>query len=644
MDEQPRAKRVITCRVLGPIEVSVDGGPAPPELLWRKNLALLIYLARSPGRARSRDHLTGLLWGDKPESAARHSLNESLRVLRRSLGADGLETEAAVVRLAPDSVELDVEIFQRLAGDADWPGSARLVVGEFMEGFSVPGCSQFEDWLHSERVAWRERSVDALVAHAAGLADAGELREATVTARRALTLDPTSALAVEAAMRSLAISGDRAAALELYESFTERLHQDVGIEPDESTQQLAERIRRERAWKLPDRLAAAKPGAESRRAPLVGREVELGKLVEAWNRCRQEERALLGIIEGDAGTGKSRLAEELAARARLDGAVVTTARAVEGDAEEAWSGVLALARGLPLDSDALESAPPAALSALASRLPGWAERFAPTTKDEAAPGLGRALVDILAAIAGRRPAFLLVDDAGWLDRESLLTLGSLLRDLQRVPVFVLVAVTSQPERSELEELRAHIGRELDGVAVKLGPLSVAALHELGAWAFPGYGEVELDRLSRRLSTDSAGLPLLALELLHAVALGLDLSSAGKAWPEPYHTLDQTLPGELPDAVVAAVRVGFRRLSPEAQIVLASAAALDERFDEITLRRVTGLERQLLSGALDELEWQRWLAADSRGYSFVARIVREVVGRDMLTAGQRQRIVEAARAK
>ncbi len=634
---------MILCRVLGPVEVSVDGGPAPPELLWRKNLALLLYLARSPGRSRSRDHLIGLLWGDKPESAARHSLNESLRVLRKHLGAAGLESEAALVRLTPEAVELDVDEFDARVRDRDWREAARLVAGEFMEGFSVPGCSQMEDWLYAERVAWRERSVEALVSRAAELVDVGELREATTLALRALTLDPKSAPAAEAAMRSLAIAGDRAAALDLYRNFVERLEQEIGIEPDQGTQELAERIRSERAWKLPERLAAPAAEVESRRAPLVGREVELGRLLEAWNRCQGTGCAALGIIEGDAGTGKSRLAEELAARARLDGAVVSTARAVEADAEEAWSGVLALARGLPVDGDALESAPVAALNALASRLPEWAERFPAEARDETAPGLGRALLDVLGAIGERRPVLLLVDDGHWLDRESLLTLGALLRDLRRTPIFVLIGAALQPVRAELDELRAHIGRELEGVAITLGPLSVEALHALAAWAFPSYAEVELDRLARRLSTDSAGLPLLALELLHAVALGLDLSSAGKAWPEPYHTLDQSLPGELPDAVVAAVRVGFRRLSSDAQQVLAAAAALDGRVDENILRRVTALEREALERALDELEWQRWLSADSRGYSFVARIVREVVARDMLTPGQRKRLVEAARA-
>ena len=59
---------VIVCRTLGPIEVTVDGAPASAELLWRKHLALLIYLARSARRTRSREHLIGLLWADRTDA------------------------------------------------------------------------------------------------------------------------------------------------------------------------------------------------------------------------------------------------------------------------------------------------------------------------------------------------------------------------------------------------------------------------------------------------------------------------------------------------------------------------------------------------------------------------------------------------
>src|SRR2546428_7048933 len=96
-----RGRGMILCRTLGPVAVSVDGGSAPPELLWRKNLALLVYLARSPKRARAREHLIGLLWGDKPEGAARHSPNEAVRLLGRHAGEGGDETAAGQVRLRP---------------------------------------------------------------------------------------------------------------------------------------------------------------------------------------------------------------------------------------------------------------------------------------------------------------------------------------------------------------------------------------------------------------------------------------------------------------------------------------------------------------------------------------------------------------
>jgi hypothetical protein len=157
---------------------------------------------------------------------------------------------------------------------------------------------------------------------------------------------------------------------------------------------------------------------------------------------------------------------------------------------------------------------------------------------------------------------------------------------------------------------------------------------------PGYDAVAIDRVTRRVATDSAGLPLLAVELLRAVALGLDLGTISEAWPEPLRTLDQTLPGALPDAVVAAIRIGFRRLSPTAQRVLAAASVLGDLVTPAVLARSLGLGTEEIAPALDELEWHRWLVAEPRGYSFVARLVRRVVERDMVTPGQRRRVLAA----
>ena len=136
------------------------------------------------------------------------------------------------------------------------------------------------------------------------------------------------------------------------------------------------------------------------------------------------------------------------------------------------------------------------------------------------------------------------------------------------------------------------------------------------------------------------VPLLAVEISHAVAQGLDLDATSGAWPKPLRTLDATLPAELPDTIVASIRVSFRCLSRDAQAALAAAAVLGERVDARSVGRATGLSGDALAAALDELEWRHWLVAEPRGYAFRARIVRDVVARDMVTEGQRRRILDA----
>jgi predicted ATPase len=94
-------------------------------------------------------------------------------------------------------------------------------------------------------------------------------------------------------------------------------------------------------------------------------------------------------------------------------------------------------------------------------------------------------------------------------------------------------------------------------------------------------------------------------------------------------------------VLAAIRVGFRRLSPGAQRALAAASVLGDRVPLELLARVLDLPPAQAALALDELEWHRWMVYDPRGYTFVARLVRKVIEREMLTPGQRQRVLEAA---
>ena len=625
---------MITLRVLGPLAVSVDGRDAPPELTWRKNVALLVYLARSPRRTRSREHLVGLLWGDKAESSARHSLREAIRVLRQALGEAALTTQGDQIRLADNAVLLDIERFEQAARVADWPAAAALLQGAFLEGFSVPDAPAFEDWLAVERLAFARRAVDALVRHADTLQRAGTAEGSGEAAQRALDLDPLSEAAARALLLARALRGDRGGALAVYESFAAKLREVAGAEPAETTRQLAEQVRRERAWRSSGQHAS---GAQSRRAPLAGRTRELAALLEHCAAARRA-RATVVVLQGDPGMGRTRLVEELALRARLDGATVVLARGTPADRAEPWSGVFALAAGGLLEAPGIAATASEALAPFAARLDEWGDRF-PGARRAAAPGPGPAFGAIVRTAATEQLLVLIVDDAHCLDAETLTALRALARDAARASLLLLLTVTTAPAREEIDQLVAVLGRDVPGGIIALEPLSGDALRALARWAMPAWSDEDINRLARRVAVDSAGLPLLAVELLHAVALGLDLEGTPAAWPQPQRTLDQTLPGDIPATVVAAIRIGYRRLSRDAQTALAAAAVLGDRTEPSRLADATGLAPDALAAALDEAEWQRWIIADGRGYSFVARIARDVVARDMLTEGQRRRILD-----
>jgi len=458
---------------------------------------------------------------------------------------------------------------------------------------------------------------------------------AAEAAQRALAIEASYEPALRVAMRSLTLAGDRAGALERYDAFAQRLAELLATRPDADTEALAERIRKERRWHRPPESWAQ--GRQRGRAPLIGREAELRGALGIWGEAVDSRRASVIILEADHGLGKTRLLEEIAGRARLEGAAVTRVRAVEADIEVPDNVILGLARGGLLGAPGVAAASPGALGALAARLTEWAERFPP-----ALPGamtLRKALGEVVRAVAEEAPLLIVVDDAQWADGGSLKSLTAVVRDLSGLPVGLLLAAVPAQPRQELELLRSQLGRDVPGIRIGLEPLTDDALRALAHWALPTYNPIEVDRLARRIARDSAGYPIIAVELLQAVALGMDLDGTASAWPEEDRTLTQTLPVPWPDAMVAAIRVRFRRMSPEAQQALIAAAVLDGASTADRLARVTGLGAEQLAEALDEGEWERWLDADAEGYFFPALVVKEVIATDMVTKGQRQRILE-----
>jgi DNA-binding SARP family transcriptional activator len=599
---------MIHVSALGHPEITVDGKEAPKELRWRKNLGLLVYVARAPRGRRSRDLLTNVFWGDKPETTARHSLNEALRVIRKLLPDGALTADGDQITLTPGTVTFDLDEFLAHAGAGELDEARALIRGAFMEGFTIPDSNEFEDWLSGERRIWRQHCTEVLEQVAVAHLEAGDLSAARVVAHDAETLDPVADTAVRVLMQCDALRGDPSAALATYQGFVERLQRDLGLEPPESVSNLADRIRAQRA--VADEAIRSEDAGLSRRLPLTGRGHELRDGVDAVRACARDFSPALVVITGSLGTGKTRLAEEIILRAELDGFHAARVRCDEADRTTRHGALCALVADTEL--------------------------FGESARFEDPEQFGEALSEA----AKRRPVLIWVDSAEHLDPESYLALAPLMGRLADLRVTIMLSANDAPSIPELDALTGRLGRDFSGKLIELESIDLPHLAKLARRSLPDWSDDEIDRLARRLNEDTGGLPLLVVDMLHALRLGLEIEDeAPRAWPEPARTMDQTFPGEIPAPLGAAVRVGFRRLTLEAQEILKICSLVEGRVTVDLLDAAMDLDRPAIHDALDELEWRRWLTAEPRGYGFVARLHRDVIEQDMMTKGQRRRLAE-----
>lgn len=253
-----------------PLELRLLGGFAlyyggrSCKLTSEKGRALFAYLAMEPGKAHPRASLAAMLWPNLAHDAALANLRLVLHNLRQTLNPDDaaippLQVERETVRfdsgaaLAIDAAEFSS--FAPACQEAPQPALCKTCLaqmeslagryrGEFMAGFSLPGCPDFEEWLQVRREALHLRALALLARLADCHEQAGSYARALPFALRFQDLEPWNEEALRRVMRLYALSGQRTTALAQYEACCQTLRRELGVLPSEETRTLAEHIRR----------------------------------------------------------------------------------------------------------------------------------------------------------------------------------------------------------------------------------------------------------------------------------------------------------------------------------------------------------------------------------------------------------------
>lgn len=256
--------------------------------------ALLAYLAVESEQPHRRESLAGLLWPDMPDRGALSNLRYALSDLRHVLGdrqADPpllLATRDSIAVNPQSDLWLDTaRLLEAVAAQQAEPLAASgrpngsharlaealdLYVGPFLDGFSVSGSGPFEEWALFKREQIGRQAVWALQELARHCESMGDYDGACRFARRQIALEPWSEEAHRQLMRSLALGGQRNAALRQFAVCRRLLMRELGVEPAEETAELYRRIRfgQTGARPAPEAATASPTGdaaAEGQRGP-----------------------------------------------------------------------------------------------------------------------------------------------------------------------------------------------------------------------------------------------------------------------------------------------------------------------------------------------------------------------------------------
>ena len=306
----------LSLALLGPPVVRRGGAPVTFDT--RKATALLALLAVT-GREHSREQLADLLWPEADSAKGRASLRRTLSVTAAVMG-DGLVISRAAIALDPALVRVDVREFNALIGRPDAASlerAAALYRDDFLAGFTLRDCAEFEEWQESVSEELRQALARGLQRLVAACIAEGSLERAAGHARRWLQLDPLHEPAHQAIIRLHGWAGQRSAAMRQYRSLVRVLDRDLAVRPLPETTRLYDDVRAGRLGPPPvpvtvpavDEVEAAGPDeapaapaeavpasavavpAEAVPAaaaagtltwPLVGRTAELASLRAAW--------------------------------------------------------------------------------------------------------------------------------------------------------------------------------------------------------------------------------------------------------------------------------------------------------------------------------------------------------------------------
>jgi adenylate cyclase len=394
--------------------------------------------------------------------------------------------------------------------------------------------------------------------------------------------------------------------------------------------------------------AIVERSASDRGATLIGRDAERAQLLQSIHQTRSGRGSLI-LLLGEAGIGKTRLAEEALAAARRLGCQTLVGRCYEQEDTPAlipYIEVLEEASRLmpaPVFRQAIGTSAPE----LAKLMPELHRLFPDMAAPlELPPQLQQRFLftnvrEFLTRSGRSMPLVIFIDDLQWADESTIQLTQQLAQQLANLPTLVIAAyrevevVPTAASKGRLHDLLDRVR----GQGISASPSIKAALDQLvgqrharaialrpltppdvqGVLAALGQPNPPA-ALVRKFAEHTGGNPLFVAELFRHLKDEGRLFDARSYWTRDID-LDDV---EIPDTVRIVLERRLQRVSPETQNVLRAAAVIGRQFEPDLLEEVAEIDSDTLISALDEAEQARILRGPSGRRDTMWRFAHQLI--------------------
>ncbi len=526
---------------------------------------ILAHLIVERGRPVRRSALAEYFWWNSEPREAGHCLRQSVYKLRQ-MGAP-IETTREHYLLGERAALADFDCAdERTLALSPLPPEEAVAV---FPGYAPNASAPFLTWLERTREK-AGRSIRGVLVRALGEARRrNSWDEAAKLARQCLVLDPLNEEATLTLAEFTALRGDKREALRMIDGYIEEMggtYADLRLPASLLRNRISERI-------------SYPPASAAGKIALVGREDSLEVLANVATQVAGGVGHTC-VVHGPPGIGKTRLLTEFANISAMKGARIVRVECHADAMERPLALFMELAPQLLRMPGALGCSPDALK--LVKRLGSYDphEQLDPDEYGGAAflhAAMRASLRDLIDAIAGERPLYLLIEDVHWIDRVSLEVLKEIIGSNRARQLLVVMTTRTLGEGALLEGIDR---RQL--VVHRLPRLGVEKSRALALALCEALGIHDEDGLAEWCTERSDGIPLYMTELL-------------SHWRE---TKDR---GRVPVSLDALIDERVGGLDKAALFAMQAIALLEGDATVGVLEAVLGMQRWQVIGCVEELE-------------------------------------------